>query len=76
MDNRCRSCIHWAGEPGEQALRRCLHKDVGRVPSTMVMDGAATLANEYIIPSCIIVGPEFGCVHHEGKELAPGARVG
>ena len=73
MDNQCRSCTHWAGKPGELELRRCLHKDIGRIPSTMALDGAATLSNEYIIPSCIIVWPEFGCVRHEPKEQVSNA---
>lgn len=64
----CNSCTHWAGEPGELALRRCLHPKVGRIPSPMTEDGAATMhLPDWILPSCIIVGPHFGCVHFESK---------
>lgn len=68
MENTCKSCSHWAGESGEQALRRCLHEHVGRIPSTMALNGAATMHNDYILPSCIIVGPDFGCVHWQGRD--------
>lgn len=65
----CKECEHWTGEPAESGYRRCLHPKVGRIPSPMVPDGAATLAvPDYIVPSCVVVGPDFGCIHHMPRD--------
>lgn len=66
----CKSCLHWSGEPGEvNGLRRCLHIKVGRIPSPMTPDSAATLhLPDWVLPSCIIVGPDYGCIHHAPKD--------
>lgn len=64
MEARCQSCTHWAGEPGEQVHRRCLHPLVGRVPAVMTLDGTSTMHP----PSCLLTGPEFGCLHHSPRD--------
>jgi hypothetical protein len=61
----CRECDHWSGERHSQSHHRCLHPVVGRVPSERTTDGTSTMHP----PSCLLTGPEFGCVHFTCRDL-------
>lgn len=68
-DQRCRTCKHWGPAIEGRDAMYCNHDKLGDLPEAInERDGLYPEDERGICGAWIVTGPDFGCVHWEGKE--------